>query len=203
MLSSFSLTSVISLLHASYSSILPCLLCCPLSASHLSYLSYTHLIPPFCPVCCVVLFQPHIRHIFLTHILFLHSALFVVLSSLSLTSVISLLHASYSSILPCLLCCPLSASHPSYLSYTHLIPPFCPVCCVVLFKPHICHISLTRILFLHSALFVVLSSLSLTSVISLLHTSFHLRFARPLLLFPGMPTSSILLTMCSSFILLT
>ena len=38
---------------------------------------------------------------------------------------------------------------------------------------------------------------------SLLHASFHLRFGHPLLLFPGMSTSSILLTMCSSFILLT
>ena len=53
------------------------------------------------------------------------------------------------------------------------------VCCVVLFQPHICH---------H---------------LSLLHTSFHLMFGRPLLLFHVMSTCSILLTMCSSFILLT
>ena len=46
------------------------------------------------------------------------------------------------------------------------------------------------ILFLHAALFVVLSSFRLTSVMSLLHASFHLRFGRPLLLFPGMSTSS-------------
>ena len=59
------------------------------------------------------------------------------------------------------------------------------------------------ILFLHAALFVVLSSFSPTSVMSLLHASFHLRFGRPLLLFPGISTSNILLTMCSSFILLT
>ena len=48
-----------------------------------------------------------------------------------------------------------------------------------------------------------LSSFNHASVISLLHASFHLRFGRPLLLFPGMSTSSIHLTMCSSFILLT
>ena len=59
------------------------------------------------------------------------------------------------------------------------------------------------ILFLHSALFVALSTFSPASVISLLHASFHLRFGRPLRLFPGMSTYSILLTMCSSFILLT
>ena len=59
------------------------------------------------------------------------------------------------------------------------------------------------ILFLHAALFVVLSSFSPTSVMSLLHASFHLRFGRPLLLFPGISTSNILLTMCSSFILVT
>ena len=59
------------------------------------------------------------------------------------------------------------------------------------------------ILFLHAALFVVLSSFSPASVVSLLHTSFHLTFGRPLLLFIGMSTSSICLTMCSSFILLT
>ena len=35
------------------------------------------------------------------------------------------------------------------------------------------------------------------------HTCFHLRFGCPLLVFPGMSTSSILLTMCPSFILLT
>ena len=57
-----------------------------------------------------------------------------------------------------------------------LIHPCCPVCC---FRP--------------------------TSVISLtpLHASFHLRFGRPLLILSGMFTSSILLTTCSSFILLT
>ena len=59
------------------------------------------------------------------------------------------------------------------------------------------------ILFLHAALFVVLSCVSPTSVISLLHASVHVRFGCPLLLFPGMSTSSILLTICSSFILLT
>ena len=57
--------------------------------------------------------------------------------------------------------------------------------------------------FLHAALFVVLSSFRPTSVMSLLHASFHHRFGRPLLLFPGISTSSILLTMCSSFILFT
>ena len=57
--------------------------------------------------------------------------------------------------------------------------------------------------FLHAALFVVLSSFRTTSVVYLLHASFHLRFGRILLLFPGMSTSSILLTMCSSFVLLT
>ena len=171
-LPSFSPASVLSLLHTSYSSMLPCLLCCPLSAPHLSYLSYTHLIPPCCPVCCVVLFQPRICLISLTHILFLHAALFVVWSSFSPASVLSLLHTSYSSMLPCLLCCPLSAPHLSYLSYTHLIPPCCPVCCVVLFQPCICLISLTHILFLHAALFVVWSSFSPASVLSLLHTSY-------------------------------
>ena len=38
---------------------------------------------------------------------------------------------------------------------------------------------------------------------SLLHASFHRRFGRPLLLCPGMFTANIILTMCSSFILLT
>ena len=41
-----------------------------------------------------------------------------------------------------------------------------------------------------------------TSVISLSHASFHRRFGRPLL-FPGISTSTILLTMCPSFILIT
>ena len=41
------------------------------------------------------------------------------------------------------------------------------------------------------------------SVTCLLHASFNLRFGRPLIHFPGMATSSILLTMCSPFILLT
>ena len=59
------------------------------------------------------------------------------------------------------------------------------------------------ILFIHAALFVVLSSFRPTSVMSLVHASFHRRFGRHLLLFPGMSTSNILLTMCSSFILLT
>ena len=49
----------------------------------------------------------------------------------------------------------------------------------------------------------MLSSFSLASVSSLLHASVHRRFGRPLLLFPGMSTSSIILNMCSSFILLT
>ena len=57
---------------------------------------------------------------------------------------------------------------------------------------------------LHYPLFDALSSLNPASVIIyLLHASVHLRFGRPLLLFPGMSTSSILLTMCPSFILLT
>ena len=56
---------------------------------------------------------------------------------------------------------------------------------------------------LHAALFVVLSSFIPTYAMSLLHASFHLKFGRPLLRFPGMSTTSILLTMCSSFILLT
>ena len=56
-----------------------------------------------------------------------------------------------------------------------LLSQFCPVCCVFLFQP--------------------------ACFISLLDASFHLRFGRPLLLFPGMSTSSILLTMCSFFIL--
>ena len=56
---------------------------------------------------------------------------------------------SYSSMLPCLSCCPL--------------------------ETHLCHVSLAC----------------------------HRRFGRPLLLFPGMSTSNILLTMCSTFILLT
>ena len=59
------------------------------------------------------------------------------------------------------------------------------------------------IVFLHAALFDVLSSVRPTCVMSLLHASFHRRFGRPLLLFPGISTSNILLTMCSSFILLT
>ena len=42
------------------------------------------------------------------------------------------------------------------------------------------------ILFLHAALFDVLSSFRPTFVMSLLHVSFHRRFGRPLLLFPGM-----------------
>ena len=58
-------------------------------------------------------------------------------------------------------------------------------------------------IFLHAALFVVLSSFGPTSVMSLIHASFHLRFGLPLLILPGMSTSNILLTMCSSFILLT
>ena len=58
------------------------------------------------------------------------------------------------------------------------------------------------ILFLHSALFVALSSFNPACVIPLLHASFHLRSGHHLL-FPGMSTSSILLTVCSSFILLT
>ena len=51
-------------------------------------------------------------------------------------------------------------------------------------------------------LFVVLSCFSPTFVVDLLQASFHLRSGRPLLLSPGMSTSIILLTMCSSFILL-
>ena len=73
-------------------------------------------------------------------------------------------------------------------------------------RPWLCHIVSTvllTILFLHAALFVALSSFNPACVISLLHASFHRRFGRPLLLFPGMSTSSILLTMCSSFILIT
>ena len=45
--------------------------------------------------------------------------------------------------------------------------------------------------FLHSALFVALSSFNPTSVMSLLHASFHNRFGRPLLHFPGIATSTI------------
>ena len=41
------------------------------------------------------------------------------------------------------------------------------------------------------------------SDMSLLHAYFHRRYGRPLLLFSGMSTSNILLTRCSSFILLT
>ena len=40
------------------------------------------------------------------------------------------------------------------------------------------------ILFLHAALFVVLSSFNPASIISLFHASFHLRFECPLFLFP-------------------
>ena len=50
----------------------------------------------------------------------------------------------------------------------HLLPTCCPVCCVVFFQS--------------------------ASVISLLHASFHLRFGRPLLIFPDLSTSSIRLT---------
>ena len=50
------------------------------------------------------------------------------------------------------------------------------------------------IVFLHAALFVVLSSFRPTSCLSCI---------LPSLLFPGVSTSNILLTMCSSFILLT
>ena len=56
------------------------------------------------------------------------------------------------------------------------------------------------IFFLHSALLDVLSSYNPACVISLLHAYFHLRFGRPLLLFPAMSTSSILLNKASSFI---
>ena len=41
------------------------------------------------------------------------------------------------------------------------------------------------------------------STLYLSHSSFHLRFGSPLLLFHDISTSNILLTMCSSFILLT
>ena len=58
------------------------------------------------------------------------------------------------------------------------------------------------ILFLHAALFVVLSSFRPTFVMSLLHASFHRRFGCHLLPFPGISTSNIILTKCSSFILL-
>ena len=54
-----------------------------------------------------------------------------------------------------------------------------------------------------SILSCVLSSFSPASVISVLHAPFHHRFGYSLLLFPGMSTSSNLLTMCSSFIRLT
>ena len=60
-----------------------------------------------------------------------------------------------------------------------LIHPCCPVCRVVLFQTHLCH------------------------GMSLLHASFHRRFGRHPLLVPGMSTSNILRTMCSSFILLS
>ena len=55
--------------------------------------------------------------------------------------------------------------------------------------------------FLHSALFVALSSFSPASLISRLYASFHLRVGRPLLLFPGMSTCSILLTTFSCSLL--
>ena len=58
------------------------------------------------------------------------------------------------------------------------------------------------ILFHPAALFVVLSYFCPASVISLLHASFHLMFGL-ILLFPGMSTSSIILTMCYAFIILT
>ena len=57
--------------------------------------------------------------------------------------------------------------------------------------------------FLHAVLLIVLSTFSPASVISLLRAVIHLMFGRSLLLFPGMSISSILLTMCSSFILIT
>ena len=65
--------------------------------------------------------------------------------------------------------------------------------------------SWSMILFLHATLFVVLSSFRPTCVMSLLHASFHRRFGCPLLLlFPGMSNLTFkILTMCSSFILLT
>ena len=59
------------------------------------------------------------------------------------------------------------------------------------------------ILFLHAGLFVALYSFNPACVVSLLYASFYLRFGCPLLLFPGMSTSCILLTMCSSFFLVT
>ena len=57
--------------------------------------------------------------------------------------------------------------------------------------------------FLHSAMFVALSSFSPASVISLQHASFHLILDLTRLLSPGVSTNTILLTMCCSFILLT
>ena len=55
----------------------------------------------------------------------------------------------------------------------------------------------------YAAMLIVLSSFSPVFVIYLLHASFHLRFGLPLLICHGMSISSILLTMCSFFILLT
>ena len=72
------------------------------------------------------------------------------------------------------------------------------------FIPGLCgHLGLISF-FRHAALFVALYAFSASSVISLLHAYFHLRFGHPLLLFPdSMSTSSILLSMWSSLVLLT
>ena len=56
------------------------------------------------------------------------------------------------------------------------IPPFCPVCCVVLFQPRLCHISLYTCIFLrfrHSLLFSGMS----TSILALF--SLHLLLFHP------------------------
>ena len=161
------------------SSMLPCLLCCLLhhwlvSSSGVAGIA-DDLILPCCPVCCVVFFVPglscHLGSPVWLMILFLHAALFVVLSSSSLACLVIWGRRyswwSYPSMLPCLLCCLLrpwlviwgrryswwSCSsmlpcllccllHPWLVPSSgvagiadDLIPPCCPVCCVVFFIP--------------------------------------------------------------------
>ena len=135
----------------SYSSILPCLLRCLLRPWLVPLAGVARiaddLIPPFCPVCCVVFFVPGLsRHLgspVWLMILFLHAALFVVLSSSSLAYPVIWGRRyswwSYSSMLPCLLCCLLRpwlvpSSGVAGIA-DDLIRPFCPVCCVVFFVP--------------------------------------------------------------------
>ena len=80
-------------------------------------------------------------------------------------------------------------------------PPCFPVCCVVLFQSRLCHISLKPVF--HGACFAPNPLQNTLHGKRALQASFNLRFGLPLLLVPGMSTSSILLTACSSFILLT